>query len=82
MKKNNSRIRKNIMIDSELELSVKEAASKYDVSESSVIEKALVSFLARDREEELPTFFDYAGAFDCEHRSLSTSYKKITARRK
>lgn len=70
------------MIDSELELSVKKAASKYDVSESSVIEKALVNFLAKDKAEELPAFFDYAGAFVCEHRSLSTTYKKITARRK
>lgn len=69
------------MIDPKLDGFVKEAAGRYNVSESRVIEKALAKLQAEEELKPLPLFFDYAGAFDCEHADLSTSYKTRTARR-
>jgi len=75
------KIRKNIMIGPSLHGFVKETAGKYKISESRVIEKALVNFQSEEKRAPLPAFFDFAGAFDCEHADLSTSYKKLKSRR-
>lgn len=61
---------------------LKETAGKYKISESKVIENALVKFIADETESPLPQFFEYSGAFECEHRNLSTAHKTIKPRKK
>ena len=81
MKSEDKKIRKNIMLSPDLNLHIKEAAGKYGTSESSVIEKALVNYLGEEPSKELPEFFGYEGACDCEHPTLSVSYKRAVKRR-
>jgi hypothetical protein len=82
MPKQSKKLRKNIMIRPELDLQIKETAGKYGTSESAVIEKALEKFLGEEDGEELPAFFEYAGAFDCRHTDLATTYKSTKSTRK